>query len=387
MRKFEHVFLALFERRHNNLDAAQPVEQIGAEQPSVDERGKWAIGRRDDSCVDAPAAGAADPFNGEILNRAEELRLRREREFRYFVEKERPAIGVFELAAATAHACCRPFFDAKEFGFDQRFDERGAVDRDKRPLRAAAQSVNLPRDQFLAGPAFALDEDGEIGCRDALDALAQRMHHRTRSDECGSGVAVGLARSVLQLGQSLGVEEQGRQAGRRFEELTGPLIEATVGRHRGLEHQSPRRVRDWNGVGDVVARLDRLAWPQAARRFHLLEPCTLPGVSTRRSRSRIAACRSARPSVSSQSWAISRTTLWTPMRRSTLRAAPIPRDAGFESIWYLRLGCATGNIKRDANVALSGLTCFPHLMGATAICPRMLARVVGSHPGLATVGS
>ena len=63
---------------------------------------------------------------------------------------------VLELAAPSAHAGGRPVLDAEELRFEQRLDDRGAVDRDERALAPAAQLVDLPRDELLAGARFAL---------------------------------------------------------------------------------------------------------------------------------------------------------------------------------------------------------------------------------------
>ncbi len=68
-----------------------------------------------------------------------------------------PFVRVLELAAAAAHAGRRAILDAEQLRFEQRLDNRRAVDRDERPLAPAAQLVNLPRDELLAGARFALD--------------------------------------------------------------------------------------------------------------------------------------------------------------------------------------------------------------------------------------
>ena len=141
---------ALAERRHTNVDAAQPIEQIGPEQSLLHQRRKTAIGRRDDPDVDAVAGIPADALDRQILDRAKQLGLRGRREVRDFVEKERAALGRFELAAPAAHAGGRALLDAEQLRLEQRLDQRGAVDRDEGSVSAPAQLVNLTRDQLLA---------------------------------------------------------------------------------------------------------------------------------------------------------------------------------------------------------------------------------------------
>ena len=55
--------------------------------------------------------------------------------------------------------------------------------RQERPARSAAVAVDGPRDQLLAGPALAGDEDRHVGRGDQGDALEQVLHRGRRADE------------------------------------------------------------------------------------------------------------------------------------------------------------------------------------------------------------
>ena len=76
VRELENVGAPLAERRYAHVDTAQPVEQVRAKDTSLDEFGQPPVGCRDDSNVDAMRAASADPLHGEILYRAQQLRLR-----------------------------------------------------------------------------------------------------------------------------------------------------------------------------------------------------------------------------------------------------------------------------------------------------------------------
>ena len=102
---------------------------------------------------------AADPLDREILNGPEQLGLRRQRQVRYFVEEQRAAVGRLELAASSADAGGRALLDAEQFGLEQCFDQRGAIDGDERAVAPPAQLVNLACDQFLADAALAFEEN------------------------------------------------------------------------------------------------------------------------------------------------------------------------------------------------------------------------------------
>src|SRR5205085_11733373 len=112
----------------------------------------------------------------QILNRAQQLRLRGNREIGDLVEEQRAAVGGLELSAAAANARGRAILDAEELRFEQRLDERRAIDGDERSIAPAAQVVNLPRDEFLADTAVPFQENREVGGRDALDRRAQLLH-------------------------------------------------------------------------------------------------------------------------------------------------------------------------------------------------------------------
>src|SRR5262245_14243943 len=107
-------------------------------------------------------AVAADALDRQILDAAEQLRLRREREIGHLVEKQRPAVGGFKLPSPAAHTRRGPLFDAEQLGFEQRFDKRGAIDGDERAVATKTEIVNLPRDELLADAALAFEQHGEV---------------------------------------------------------------------------------------------------------------------------------------------------------------------------------------------------------------------------------
>ena len=98
---------------------------------------------------------ASDAFDREILQDAEKLRLRGQREIRDFVQEHRSAIRMLELASTAANAGGRALLDPEEFRFEQRLDDRGTVDGDERPSSAPAKLVELSGDELLAGAALA----------------------------------------------------------------------------------------------------------------------------------------------------------------------------------------------------------------------------------------
>src|SRR5688500_4760064 len=94
---------------------------------------------------------------------------------------------MLELSATSANTSGGTFFDAEELGLEQRLNRRRAIHGNERPVPAAAQLVQLPGDELLAGAALTLDEDREVSNRDPLHALSEPVHHGGRADErCGA---------------------------------------------------------------------------------------------------------------------------------------------------------------------------------------------------------
>ncbi len=74
-----HVALAMAKRRQGDDLERQPVEQIGAEPPGVDQRGQMLVGRRHDADIDIDRPRRADPRHLAIFDRTQQPLLRARR--------------------------------------------------------------------------------------------------------------------------------------------------------------------------------------------------------------------------------------------------------------------------------------------------------------------
>ena len=124
---------------------------IGTKELTLDQRMQWPIGGGDDPRVDAARGVAAHALDAQVLDGPQQLGLGRQRKVRYLIEEQRAAIGVFELAPAPFNSRRRPFLDAEQLGLQQRFHQRGAVDRHEWP-RAVGSAQNLARNRALPTP-------------------------------------------------------------------------------------------------------------------------------------------------------------------------------------------------------------------------------------------
>ena len=64
---------------------------------------------------------------------------------------------------------------AEELALEERVRDRGAVDRDERMVAARGEHVDRPREELLARPALALEEDGGVRRGDALGLRAHGL--------------------------------------------------------------------------------------------------------------------------------------------------------------------------------------------------------------------
>src|SRR5688500_1765302 len=71
---------------------------------------------------------------------------------------------------------------SEDLVFEQRFRNRGAVDRDERMLAAPAQLMNGLGDKFLSGSGFPIYEHRRRGRRGLFDDAVDRSQRRSVAD-------------------------------------------------------------------------------------------------------------------------------------------------------------------------------------------------------------
>ncbi len=146
---------------------------------------------RDDPDVGAEDFGAPDALELPLLQDAQQLRLRGEREFGDFVEKDRTAGRPFEPAGLlTVGAGKGAALVAEKLAFDQALGKGAAVDADERTRRSPRMTMEGRGDELLTGAALADDHDGLFGGRRAADRLEDGAHRRALTDQFGFGVDV-----------------------------------------------------------------------------------------------------------------------------------------------------------------------------------------------------
>src|SRR5262245_16759860 len=139
----------------------QPVEEVLAEAAVAYRRAQVAVRGRDEASVDRDRARPAHAVEARLLERAQELRLGRERHLADLVEEERAAVRELEAAGlARRRARERALLVAEQLALEERLGNRRTVDLDEGPARAAAARVQRARDDLLARAALAGHERG-----------------------------------------------------------------------------------------------------------------------------------------------------------------------------------------------------------------------------------
>ena len=113
------------QRRDLEIERVDPVVEILAEQPVGDARAQVAVGRRDDAHVDLHRVVAAERLDRPLLQHAQQLGLRRQRQLRDLVQEQRAAVRGLEAAlAAVGGAGERAALVPEQLRLDQRVGER-----------------------------------------------------------------------------------------------------------------------------------------------------------------------------------------------------------------------------------------------------------------------
>ena len=239
----QHVGLPLAQRRDEDREDVEAVEQVLAEAALLDRPLEILVGRGNQPDVGLQRLVAAEALELPLLQDAQQLDLRRQLHVANLVEEQRPSLGQFEpplLAGVGAGE--RPLLVAEQLGFDQRIRQRAAADLHERLLGPRRVVVDRAGDQLLAGAGLAAQQHGRVGPRDLRDLLVDALHRAAVADDAGEVVA--LAQLLLEMGvlvdealvlrrhQPLDLEGLADHRGDQAVERLGPFVVAV-----GLEPQ------------------------------------------------------------------------------------------------------------------------------------------------------
>ena len=130
-----------------------------------------AVGGGDDAHVHFDSLVAAHRTHFFFLQHAQQLGLHFQRQFADFVQENRTGIGRLKKSLLRFQRSGEgAFFVAEEFAFNQRRNQRAAIDGDKRTVGKCAAEMNGAGDQLFSGSALAGDEHRRCACLSSREA-------------------------------------------------------------------------------------------------------------------------------------------------------------------------------------------------------------------------
>src|SRR5882762_5523329 len=174
--------VSLPEGRQRDDELVEAIVDVGAEpaQPHLLLERNIGSGGDPHSNRDGPLA--AERLHLSLLQSAQQLRLRGERQIDNLIEEQRAAPGKLELSLlALMGAGEGALLVAEQLRLDQRVGDGTAIDRDKGLVAPGAQLMDRPSHELLAGAGLTLDEHREWGVGHLLDLLDYLLHWPTRA--------------------------------------------------------------------------------------------------------------------------------------------------------------------------------------------------------------
>ena len=239
-----NVLGVFLEGRGFDLHHVDAVVEVLAEFAIGDHLGQVAMGGEDDAGAEGNELVGAETAELALLEDAQELDLNVGRQLADFVEEQGAVAGLFEVAFASAvGAGIGAFFVAEELGLDEGFRNGATGDGDEGLVGAGSAAVDGAGDEFLAGAAFALDQNRGIDGGNAGDELLYILECRAGPDHglsiCG-GCFRGQGRGGLFAGDIRGAVGSGRivSLGQHAAEFangrrTAAIAECALGNHLG----------------------------------------------------------------------------------------------------------------------------------------------------------
>src|SRR5262245_11547320 len=146
-----NVLASRAQARDRQRQHVKTVEQVLAEVALLHPVQELAVGSGDDANVDLHRLAAADGLDRALLERAEQLHLRGQRQLADLVQKQRAAMGLDELAGVPlGRAREGALLVAEQDRLDEIVGDRAAIDRDERLCLALAAAMDGAREHLLA---------------------------------------------------------------------------------------------------------------------------------------------------------------------------------------------------------------------------------------------
>ena len=172
-----YVIFSFAKRRNCNPDYIKPEKKVLSEIAALNLCIEVQVSGGNYPYIHLYPAAAADTQEFAFLEETKEFFLNRNREFTDFVQKDSPAVGIFDLTGLSFICACEgPFFVAEEFAFEELLRNGRAVDRNKRLIGPWRFIMDRPGDEFLAGAALSGNKHARVALRNGLDQVEYLLH-------------------------------------------------------------------------------------------------------------------------------------------------------------------------------------------------------------------
>src|SRR2546422_2895698 len=168
---------------HVEREDVQAIEEVRAEPPGAHGLLQVAVGRGDHPHVHADRLVAAHRLELLLLEDAQQLDLRLERELADLVEEDRALVGEREATDVPLNRAREGALNVtKELALHQAGRDGAGVHLHERPLATRAAIVDRAGDELLPGAGLAVYENRRIGGSHLLDLAEHHEQCRARAD-------------------------------------------------------------------------------------------------------------------------------------------------------------------------------------------------------------
>src|SRR5712671_7554101 len=183
--KFRNIRFSFAERWQRNWKNIQAIIQILPEFTVTDHLPQVLIGRRDDTNIDARGTGAAYGLELALLEHTEQFRLKLHWHVSDFIKKQCASVRQRKPADMRIDSSGKgSAFVPEKLTFEKAGRHRRTVHFDEIAAAARAELVNRARDNLLARPSFAGDQDGGVRWRHRLDFREDGAEAATAPHDC-----------------------------------------------------------------------------------------------------------------------------------------------------------------------------------------------------------
>jgi len=187
------------------VDDIQPVIKIFPENTFGDPLLEIPVGGRQDADIRGDGGPAADALHLPVFDDPEDLSLGRQGHVAHLVEKDGPALGLFQFSDSFLHPGGDTLFNAEDLALEDRLRDGRAVQGDKGPAAPGAFIVDGSGNEFLTRSRFAGDEDIHRRVGDPINLLQKIQDGGTGAENLRGlkGPLEGMLQTDIFPGQSL----------------------------------------------------------------------------------------------------------------------------------------------------------------------------------------